>query len=215
MDRGKGLVAGISLVRALLVGSLLLIVCAAPASADTVYTYIGNPFTTFQDFFPYYFAPCYSGGCQLQGSFDVAQPLGPNLNNYSPTLLNYGFAVVPVLGIGFPAPGWLMVSTDSSGAIIDWNFQFQLNFGSYNGLVNYFLISGSSTSDYAQIAEITGGGHQAYYSGGNYGSPGTWTVSPAPAPVPEPGSIVLFGTGLAALGGLVRRRLDRTAKTRS
>src|SRR5215469_6070319 len=59
-------------IHATLVCLLFVLSLAGPASADTTYTYQGNPFTFFLN------ATC-PPQCSLSGSFTLATPLADNL----------------------------------------------------------------------------------------------------------------------------------------
>ena len=57
-------------------------------------------------------------------------------------------------------------------------------------------------SDYFTIRYADG----SYFSLSDQSHVGTWTCTPIPSPVPEPTTLILFGTGLAGLAATVKRK---------
>ena len=109
----------------LALGFIALVSTSAQAQTY-VYTYTGNDFTSAS-------GP-YTTSDKVTGSIAFSAPLGDNYNgNPSATMLNFNFSdgVGPqniVGGPGVPVLGGVLVQdsifgTDSSGAIVSWNFQ--------------------------------------------------------------------------------------------
>jgi hypothetical protein len=192
LTKRSGVLISARCFRALLVCSLFMVGWARAASADTVYTYTGKPFTnSFGSFF------CPTGVlCAVAGSFTVAQALPANQSGLfavGPTSFSFGDG-------GVTNTSWtestitaasFAVSTDSTGNIQEWTLGLEVgaanldteNLGTGNQLDRTFIFNGVTVTD----------------SAFNSGMPGTWTMSTVPTTVPEPASLLLFGTGLAAL----------------
>jgi hypothetical protein len=197
---------GFSAVGGFLLCFLLALVLAAPASADNfIYTYQGNPLTTFMNGYA-----CSPGPCEIEGSFTVATQLSAGLNGATITPTSYSFdddngfvlnpcgatCAIDVTGIG----------TDALGNIDAWDVQV---FGCFGHCIISTTGPGGSSGDTS--TEVSPPPVEAT----NVGTPGTWTcqdmgptgaLSPCPVapPVqtPESGSLFLFAAGLLALVGL-------------
>jgi hypothetical protein len=91
-----------------------------------------------------------------------------------------------------PAPDAFAFITDPSGVITGWQISFTGSLETSSTVK--FGSGGDSFHDSTGIA----------FSASN-SSPGVWTVAGA-TPVPEPSSLALFGSGIAALAATVRRR---------
>jgi hypothetical protein len=187
----RSVVLGIFLV------CFLFLTCLTPsAKADTTYTYTGNQFNQFAGT-----AAC-PPECSLSGFFTVAAPLISNLNSASFVPLTFSFTdgittFTETTALSFDFVG---VGTDSAGNINSWNIDFNATscsvgncfFSSTNppGCIGCSVLDGSfSPTQFATIQN----------------SPGTWTMSTSP--VPEPGTLVLFGSGLISIVGFARRRI--------
>ena len=176
---------------------LLLSLWGAPlAMANTVtYAYTGSAFTTFggTDHCP--------PECHLSGSFTIsALPSGLTNAFITPASFQFtdGSAVLdntsPYLPFGFTS---FQVSTNAAGQVVAWNIILDAptvaQMQTYSGPGTPF----DETWDaplYANFAEVN------YTSGAR-----TWTS--AATSTPEPGALVLLGSGLIGLAGALRRNL--------
>ncbi|HEY2457883.1 MAG TPA: PEP-CTERM sorting domain-containing protein [Candidatus Acidoferrum sp.] len=180
-----------SVLRALTLGALIVVTCAAGALADEVYTYQGLPFDTFSG------ETCPSV-CALSGSFTLSSPIGDNTvvlgitpDSFSftdgHTILNNTNSIFEDLGF----------QTDATGNIVGWLFATvgsDVTFESSN--------LGDPSGDFS----FDSNGNSA-----NNSAAGTWTTSSSVVNTPEPSSLFLLGAGLAGLLGL--RKRSRTLAT--
>ncbi len=177
------------LISAALLCFMLTVCIAAPAKADSTYTYTGNPFTGF-----YGGASC-PPSCSLSGSFTVSSPLAPGLV----------FGTVTPVSFSFTDGGFTITSSDYSGNIfVDTNSLGQIDGWQID------IVSGPSSSHY-QIVSTLSGDQGSYYTTStssqayNSEDPGTWAASTTG--VPEPPSLVMLSIGILALAMLSFKRL--------
>jgi PEP-CTERM motif len=177
----------------LLLLSFALLMLPLSAFADTVYTYTGNTYT-FNN------GDIYNPSGHISGSFALASPLGDNetlevVNPISFTFTDGTFTltkttVFPLFAASFE------IETDASGNITAWNIGLQ-------DIPFHYIFTeniGPYVEDYAVDPTAP-----VYAYAGNMQDAGTWTSS-APSPVPEPSTILLFGTGILGTLGLLRKR---------
>jgi hypothetical protein len=189
------------LVGVLLLGSLCMIVLAPSASADTTYTYTGNPFTFFCAL-----PSCIAGtpevtGFHISASFTVASPLPDNLPSgtqitpLSMFITDGVFTLTELSVTPSPADPDILVGTGPTGQIDRWLFWEASQFGVGGQLSTCGPTFCGELSDFSNT--IRGLSY-------NTNDPGTWTTSTTP----EPSSLMLLGTGLVGLAmGLRRKRL--------
>lgn len=181
---------------------LLMAVCiAAPAQADTTYTYTGP---AFNDFFGAVCPPV----CNITGSFTLSTPLAANDNMITlPGATPFSFSSGPYTSnLANTGPGGIMISTDAFGVIDGWDIVL------YDYLGGFYIYTSNdpSLADYDQFARFEPNppnGVKVDGGADNNGGPttfGTWTVSTTG--VPEPSSVVLLVVGLLGLAGLALKK---------
>lgn len=197
--------------RALALGLLavfLLIAAAAPASANVIYTYEGNPFTTAVN-------PPFTAGDRVTGFMEFADTLQANLDraNVGSLLLDWEFSAGPVTwsmgDSGITQEGFL-VSTDGDGEIVGpgaagdprgWSVVI-LGEPSAAGVCNTTVSTQNlfESNMFDRGIFCNPGGTPPFSNPLVSQNPGTWTL------VPEPSTATLAGFGLLALGAIGRRK---------
>lgn len=166
------------------------------AQADTVYTYTGNPFNEF------------SGGaacppiCSISGSFTVATPITVPENQF--------FVTVSPLEFSFTDGSMTITQANAAQSTLE----FTIATDSHGDIVSWFILVGSATSISA-LATDNGASvavDDRFACTDTLGvpcveafvhdNPGTWTSTS----VPEPSTLLLFGTGLLGMLGLYRTK---------
>ena len=179
---------------------------ALAASAQTyTYTYTGNDFTSVSNAPPMGFlnGP-YTSSDKVTGSITFSAPLGDNYEGTpSATLLNFNFSdgVGPqniAGGPGVPAHDSIILGTDSSGAIVSWNFEFLVFLPSTPAETKFIQTENASGNvvDSGNLDEESG----IVGEGSVPSDPGAWVETV----VPEPSVGTLF-VSFAALVLAFRR----------
>lgn len=191
----------LSLIVGLLICGAFSLALTLPAAADEfIYTYQGNPFTTYTNGYT-----CSPGPCEIQATFNFGTQIAAGLVDATVTPTDWNFSDNNGLDTSFsvcvPICGLLMtgINTDSLGDITSWNLAVGC-FGSLeftSSPTRDFTVSGCHASPIFPMAS-------------NADSPGTWSCTdvsatgatspcgPAPpAQTPEgSSSLGLLGIGL-------------------
>lgn len=195
--------------------AISILACAALASAslcahaDVTYDYTGNYFTNVTNGG----GPAYTTSDRVTGSVTLSQALAPDtqytsgVDGFSVLSFSFSDGVQTITNLDFTNPGTLsedtfFFGTDASGNIYTWNVVLHVP---VNNETNYdFIGSAHGQGDSGGVVEPN-----FSYSNAEVPTTGSWSMQSAapPAAAPEPGGLVLLGTGALGWVGWMRRRL--------
>jgi len=169
---------------------------AVGASADTIYTYTGMPFTSA-------LSP-YTTSDYVSGWIDLAAPLsaGRPLTGIVPVSFSFSDGLQTITASNALSGSVIDLATDSSADISYWLIVLY-DEPTYTATVLTFNCPSCGLS----VAAADQGINSSSQGGSTIDSPGTWTVSTTPLPAALP----LFATGLGAMGLLGWRRKRKNA----
>lgn len=196
----------------------VLLLLPAAMYGSVVYSYTGNGYTAFPDG-----AAGYTGSNHITGALIVSDPLQANQSyawglgglEGTPTATDTflgGFISDGTITYSGPFGanpgdqiGNIFITTDASGNISQWYFGFCLIDCTANP--NLFTTSGipsfGGVSVDATQASVNAPFDQWF--GYNTDAPGTWSAGVVPTP--EPSSLMMLGSGMVGLLGVMRKRL--------
>ena len=195
-----------------LCGLVLAALPSVSGLADTIYTYQGNPFQGVG-----YTICCSKVGKPfttddyVSGSFTVSTPLKASrpFSPIKPIAFSFSDGVDTLTSNDSFFVFTFDVGTNATGAITSWNIVMENNGvpPRFYGIVtaNAVLSGSLFTTDYGLSPNTPPGTYDVYGANGN--DAGTWSVSETTPSTPEPGSIVLLGSGMVGLATLIKRRL--------
>jgi hypothetical protein len=171
---------------------VLVLIAAAAANADTIYTY------TSDDYGPYGIPP-FEPSEHITATFTFATPLAGSLPlaNDLPSLLSW------TVNVGLPSLS--MSSTDSSDSMVE----LELGTGPTGAITAWaFWANGPNPNDEVVISYDPGGGQDSVnsQSAGPVEAnvnPDGWTITTT---TPEPSTLVSMALGVAVMLFAVRRR---------
>ncbi len=174
------------------------------ATATSILTYTGNPYTTIVD--TNTISGTYETTMFVSATIELASDLGANFDATVTPLhfsVNDGRFTITDL---FPS-SLFHFTTDAAGAITKWYFEVHESFDSLQGLIiqsAHDLVVFGTVRDTGSILVFSTGEGDA---GIVQDSGGRWVVG-AVAAVPEPSALTLLVTGLVGLGFRLRKRIS-------
>ena len=177
------------------------------ATANTIYTYTGNSFTTIVNLPS--IPPVYSTSDFIDVMLTLAAPLPANMplgaltSGVVSLQMTDGGAGPSIDPLG--AVNAIIVATNDTGAISQWNI---LSISQVNGVTTVFGTSNdpNATQATGDLASVTSAAGLIVQAGLNQNNPGIWSAA---TDVPEPAGYLLTFAGLAALA-LLRKASGRT-----
>jgi hypothetical protein len=170
----------------LCLAAILLAAGAASADSNWVYSYTGNGLNGCT--------------CSVDGSFTTGA-LIPASSSGPIDLLSYSFTVDGFTFDSADSTGTIQATTNASGGIYSWTISLS------DGDKNLFsMFTGTYNDQYIPYyaIDVYGFGADEDY---RENAPGSWAITDPPGqPMPEPATLALLATGIAAL--LVRRALQ-------
>ena len=103
-----------------------------------------------------------------------------------------------------PKPKWRInqeLSDHISNPVEQLDMRFDYDTGNFTKVISALNSGALDVGMHVQTIGIYGGNSLSVHLGGN-GTPG---LGPSPTPIPEPATMLLFGTGLAGIAGSARR----------
>jgi hypothetical protein len=210
------------------VAAALSALAAGNANASAVYTYTGNNYTDlFDDPVP---SGNYTAAMGVSGSFTLASPLAANLV----WLSTESFITSDVVSFSFfdgrntltnlnTSFSQFEVSTDATGAIVEWSITLDSPHGTTDGDQFFEIVTqgpaagendfGSTGQCVASLDPTCG----VFYAdtAHTYDNPGIWSAATIESATPLPAALPLFATGLGAFGLLSWRRKRKNVGARS
>jgi len=192
----------------------LVLLSSAVASANEVYSYVGNTFDTITDNTP----PdgTYTSSMRVTGSFELAEALAPNLTNvFIPlTAVNFAFSdgrSTITSSDPFPVSPVIFVDTDAFGNISEWNILLLSSLVLFDDIGDQ-LASIASTQFFDQVVlfecvALSCSPDEVFDSGARFFSPGTWTQMTVGSPVPSFGPLGIAML-LSVMGAAGYRKLS-------